>query len=206
MGTEALWCGAAAGARRAAANGAWSACHVSQEELAKQQMGDWHCGQCGNLNWARRNECNRCKSRRPMSSLLLDPKAPGYLPTTARAVPSGIDVSVGDWECKGCGNFNWARRNECNRCGQAHPTRTKPPPSKGAIERDRASGLDTGSSYSTVGVSGVKRTGEGGGFKEFDEEEDDRRKRRAMEERLEKEMRKAQKTKCPYCKRASCIC
>ena len=54
--------------------------------------------------------------------------------------------------------------------------------------------------------SNLKRTGEGGGFREFDAGEDDRRKRRAIEERQEKESRKAEKRKCEYCKRFACIC
>ena len=46
--------------------------------------------------------------------------------------------------------------------------------------------------------SGEKRTGEGGGFKEFDDREDDRRKRRAMEERAMVAERKAEKKKCEF--------
>jgi hypothetical protein len=80
-----------------------------------------------------------------------------------------------------CGNWNWARRDECNKCGTSHPTRARRPPSKAEAQRDRASGLDTGGNYGTAGAQ-AKRTGEGGGFKEFDAEEDDRRKRRAVEE------------------------
>ena len=54
--------------------------------------------------------------------------------------------------------------------------------------------------------SGEKRTGEAGGFREFDSSEDERRKRRAMEERAAVAERKAERKKCEYCKRASCIC
>ena len=34
------------------------------------------------------------------------------------AATAGIDPSVGDWLCpkEGCGNWNWARRESCNRC------------------------------------------------------------------------------------------
>jgi len=95
--------------------------------------------------------------------------------------PPSIDTSAGDWQCPSCQNWNWARRDACNRCGSVHPTRPFKPPSKADAARDRAAGLDTGGSYGTVGVN-AKRTGEGGGFKEFDEEEDGRRKRRAIEE------------------------
>ena len=123
----------------------------------------------------------------------------------SRPPHSSIDPSVGDWECAGCSNWNWARRSECNRCGQSHPTRAPRPPSKAEAARDRTAGLDTGSNFGTAG-SNLKRTGEGGGFREFDADEDDRRKRRAIEERQEKESRKAEKKKCDYCKRFACIC
>jgi len=65
-------------------------------------------------------------------------------------------------------------------------------------------GLDT-KSYSTAGRDN-KRTGEAGGFREFDDEEEDRRKRRAHEAAQEKAERKAEKKKCDFCRRYSCIC
>ena len=101
---------------------------------------------------------------------------------------------------------NWARRKECNKCFSAHPDRRTSTPviNHADMKRDQAFGLDTGRSMGTAG--GAKRTGEAGGFKEFDDAEDDRRKRRAVEERDLKAERKATKTKCEYCKRASCIC
>ena len=62
-------------------------------------------------------------------------------------MPPGIDASVGDWLCSACGNWNWARRKECNQCG-------------------------SGKKLSAVKgtMVGTKRDGEGGGFKEFDDE------------------------------------
>ena len=33
-----------------------------------------------------------------------------------KRLPPGIEPGVGDWECS-CGNWNWARRNSCNKCG-----------------------------------------------------------------------------------------
>ena len=99
-------------------------------------------------------------------------------------LPPGIDTSVGDWHCQACGNWNWARRKDCNQCNSAKD---------GLVNVKGA-------------AAGTKRLGEGGGFKEFDEEESNQRKRRAQEERREKEERKAEKKKCDYCKRFSCIC
>ncbi|KAL1518925.1 hypothetical protein AB1Y20_003197 [Prymnesium parvum] len=102
----------------------------------------------------------------------------------APKLPPGIDTSVGDWHCVACGNWNWARRKECNQCNAAKD---------GLVNVKGA-------------ASGTKRLGEGGGFKEFDEEEDAKRKRRALEHQREKEERKAEKKKCKFCSRFSCIC
>ena len=55
-------------------------------------------------------------------------------------------------------------------------------------------------------AAGAKRTGQGGGFQEFNIEEEEQRKRRAMEDRQQKESRKAEKKKCAYCKRFACLC
>eukprot|EP00316_Scyphosphaera_apsteinii_P013153 CAMPEP_0119311220 /NCGR_PEP_ID=MMETSP1333-20130426/21979_1 /TAXON_ID=418940 /ORGANISM="Scyphosphaera apsteinii, Strain RCC1455" /LENGTH=208 /DNA_ID=CAMNT_0007315549 /DNA_START=62 /DNA_END=688 /DNA_ORIENTATION=- len=99
-------------------------------------------------------------------------------------LPPGIDPSVGDWPCPSCGNWNWARRKECNQCHVAKDGMMK------------VNGSD----------SGTKRLGSGGGFKEFDQEEDARRKRRVMESHMETKQRKAEKKKCEACRRYSCIC
>ena len=58
----------------------------------------------------------------------------------------------------------------------------------------------------TAGASD-RRTGNAGGFMEFDRDaEDDRRKRRAVEEKMLTQERKATKIKCSFCHRATCIC
>ena len=63
-------------------------------------------------------------------------------------MPPGIDASVGDWLCSACGNWNWARRKECNQCGSG----------KNGLSAVKGT------------MVGTKRDGEGGGFKEFDDE------------------------------------
>jgi len=35
-------------------------------------------------------------------------------------LPPNIDPSKGDWHCT-CGNWNWARRVNCNKCGSKKP-------------------------------------------------------------------------------------
>jgi len=46
-------------------------------------------------------------------------------------VPPNIDPSVGDWRCDNCGNWNWARRDSCNKCGAAKPATAKPAKQRG---------------------------------------------------------------------------
>ena len=77
------------------------------------------------------------------------------------------------------------------------PARARPSPYKAVDGAHRPPGMRQ---------SGEKRTGEAGGFREFDSSEDERRKRRALEERAAVAERKAERKKCEYCKRASCIC
>ena len=200
-------------------------------------VGDWPCprAECGNWNWARRAACNKCgapkvgaSSRGPLVMAAQAASASaGHMGSTgvsaaavaaaerkrdaalARALPSdghitpqwngrgkqpthysqagsvhggqqvppGIDPSVGDWLCP-CSNWNWAKRNNCNQCHRS--------------KEDAA--------------AGGKRTGEAGGFKEYDDEEASRRKRRLVEASQEKQVRRAEKKKCEYRKRFACIC
>ena len=136
----------------------------------------WICLTCGNSNFSKRDECMRCSTPKPFE------KNPAALKTATVGgsglfAPPGIDPAK-DWQCT-CGNWNFSRREKCHKCG---------------AKKDVARG------------GGTKRPGEGGGYTEFDEADEERRKRRAIEERDLKAERKATKTKCEYCKRASCIC
>ena len=117
--------------------------------------------------------------------------------------PPHMNVAGGDWHCPACNNWNFSRRNECNRCGARHPTRKEPKLNARDVALDRAAGLDTAGKYST---SYGSRTGEAGGFREFDDTEEERRKQRALVDKVTTEARKAEKQKCKWCHRAACIC
>eukprot|EP00403_Amphidinium_massartii_P029409 CAMPEP_0178398058 /NCGR_PEP_ID=MMETSP0689_2-20121128/14579_1 /TAXON_ID=160604 /ORGANISM="Amphidinium massartii, Strain CS-259" /LENGTH=425 /DNA_ID=CAMNT_0020018813 /DNA_START=59 /DNA_END=1332 /DNA_ORIENTATION=+ len=66
--------------------------------------GDWHCGSCGELNFARNQECRRCGAPSPATS---GGKVYGERP--------------GDWRCPNCGDYQFGRNRHCKVCGTANP-------------------------------------------------------------------------------------
>jgi len=97
----------------------------------------------------------------------------------------GADVDASDgWKCPSCNNWNWGKRKTCNICNSSRS-------GLAAVK-----GTD----------SGTTRVGAAGGFKEVDDEEETRRLRREQEMRSERDQRKADKKKCDFCRRYSCIC
>lgn len=67
--------------------------------------GDWRCGDCTFVNFARRDYCKDCGAPRP-----------------AREAGAGASFSQGrpgDWNCGGCNYLNFAYREVCGQCGDA---------------------------------------------------------------------------------------
>lgn len=89
------------------------------------RAGDWICGSCGDLQFARNTTCRRCGQGSPslaVASVTADVGA-GATAYSAGALPPGAgNARPGDWICGSCGDLQFARNTSCRRCGQMSPS------------------------------------------------------------------------------------
>ncbi|TGZ56650.1 hypothetical protein CRM22_010123 [Opisthorchis felineus] len=117
--------------------GSWKAPYQKMSRSQNPAKGDWICAdsKCGNTNSGKSDNCRRCDKRRKGAQNANGAEGLGKEGATKS---KGL-FSPDDWNCRNCGNINWARRSTCNVCNNPR-----------------------------VNVLG-QRTGYGGGFMERDE-------------------------------------
>lgn len=99
---------------------------------------EWPCPKpgCGNINFARRTECNRCSTPRPAQYGGAG-RGRGLADIdVTKAGPKGL-FKPGDWACLSCGNINWERRDSCNTCNTLKPTLQDPRTGRGGGYNER---------------------------------------------------------------------
>eukprot|EP01125_Pyxidicula_operculata_P006965 TRINITY_DN2380_c0_g1_i3.p1 TRINITY_DN2380_c0_g1~~TRINITY_DN2380_c0_g1_i3.p1 ORF type:complete len:334 (+),score=47.86 TRINITY_DN2380_c0_g1_i3:862-1863(+) len=79
-------------------------CPQYLESSASRFRNDWTCS-CGEVNFARRNECRSCRKAKGGSRASNDRE---------REKPR----RDGDWDCSSCGALNFARRSSCFSCNR----------------------------------------------------------------------------------------
>ncbi len=91
------------------------------ESNKKFESGDWYCKGCGFHNFARNSVCIKCETPAPSEG------------GGGRGAPSGSQwgshslknsrqnatVYPGDWNCRNCGDFQFAKNYHCRKCGAA---------------------------------------------------------------------------------------
>merc|ERR1711865_547371 len=103
---------------------------VPSRRSSMSRPGDWNCSQCSNHNFAYRVECNKCKAPKDNATQELQPP-PGQQAYNQQG--GGQQGGYpNDWLCGSCGNDNFARRTECNKCQQPRDPNSKlvEPPSQ----------------------------------------------------------------------------
>ena len=94
VANTAIWRCLGCGAENHLRDRACAACGKSSVTL---KPGDWLCPRCGCGNFAARDKCFDCGTRR----------ATGTAP---------VSILRGDWMCPKCGEHNFARRTNCYKC------------------------------------------------------------------------------------------
>jgi predicted RNA-binding Zn-ribbon protein involved in translation (DUF1610 family) len=83
-----------------------------QQQLQQgKNPNDWNCPNCGDLNYASRNECRKCGTAKP------------YDPNRDQQSHQKRPVmKPGDWICPNCQDMNYSTRNSCRKCGTGKPS------------------------------------------------------------------------------------
>ena len=148
--------------------------------------GNWRCTSCANVNFSKREHCNRCQAGRPPINHILAreqeleqeravaaasgatlmqaqvglPGRPKFQPPVA-----GID---GNWECLTCMSVNFASRELCHRCSAGRPPQEHIKRRAEQIKTERAVQLTTTNTFpptsglGTTGLGGAAGLGAGG--------------------------------------------
>ena len=74
------------------------------------RAGDWSCGECGAVNYARRQQCYVCDHK---------PACKSRCGFDADAKLESCEIRPGDWQCITCGSLCFARRNKCFHCHES---------------------------------------------------------------------------------------
>lgn len=82
-----------------------------------RRPGDWDCPNCGDVCYATRSECRKCKTSKPEHLAGAAP-APFRAPMNGGLGPSR---RAGDWDCPQCGDVQYASRTECRKCRTPKP-------------------------------------------------------------------------------------
>merc|ERR1740121_903249 len=64
---------------------------------ANMRPGDWMCQVCGNHNYLKREQCNKCEVPKSI-----------YI--------ASVGFKEGDWICRACNNHNFKTKDACNKC------------------------------------------------------------------------------------------
>ena len=123
--------------------------------------GNWRCTTCANVNFAKREHCNRCQASRPPIDHILA-REQELEQERAVAAASGATLQIGqlagrkfappiagvdgNWECLTCMSVNFASREQCHRCGATRPPQEHIKRRAEQIKAERAVQLATSNS------------------------------------------------------------
>lgn len=98
------------------------------------RLGDWTCPKCGDLQFARNNQCRKCSEPRPKGgasrsrsrsrrrSRSFTPSRTGRsLSASCKAARRNAKLFAGEWTCPQCGGLQFARNTACRQCSEPKP-------------------------------------------------------------------------------------